>query len=272
VFPIVATTSATSPTTAARSTLTLIPSAPSVPVPTTGPTSVVVQLTPGSGEPPASDPTTAAPRRQARSTTATSASSPSQPDARPFGPQATLSTVLVPPGAPLSAAGPNPASSPSGETGRLASTTSGADPAGPETVARSGDPLTLPLPAGCDGVSAVTAAPTDTADGGNAVALARLSSSDPRVVVLDTAGLAVGSHLLRFGCRNGRPAEAAVGIFRQTGAARGEGNSIVLAGGMGLASMAALVGRPQPSRRRRASRPDQADQADRADRAAGAAR
>lgn len=255
VFPIVATTAPTSPTTAARSTLTLIPSAPATPVPTAGPTSVVVQLT-DAGDPPASDPATSDPRRQARSTTVTSAQPPGGSD-----PGATLSTALVPPGAPLSAAGSPPAA----EAKRLASTTSSADPAGPETMTRGGDPLTLDVPAGCDDVTGVTATPTDTADGGAVVALTRLTSSDPTVLVLDTTRLAVGRHILRLDCRSGPPAVATVGIFRQNGAARGEGNSIVLAGGMGLASMAALVGRPQPRRRR-------ADQADGADRESGTAR
>ncbi|MEZ5409357.1 MAG: hypothetical protein R2761_15115 [Acidimicrobiales bacterium] len=178
-----------------------------------------------------------------------SSPSPGRADSGPFAPQATLSTALVPPGAPLSAADP-PGRSPGPGGAAPASTTSPADPAGPELAARGGDPLTLALPGGCDGVTGVIAAPSDTADGGPPVALPLLTSPDPSAFVVDTGGLAVGRHLLRLDCGNGPPAEAAVGIFRQNGAARGEGNSIVLAGGVGLASMAALVGRPRPGGRR----------------------
>ncbi len=244
-------TRATVPTTAARSTLTLIPSAPATPVPTAGPSSVVVQLTPGPRDPAATSPdSTGTTRRPARSTTVTSPpASASSPGPAPFAPQATLSTVLVPPGAPLSAAG-----SASQSSTTPAATPAGAAPAGPEAVARGGDPLALDLPAGCPDVTRVVATPTDTADGGGPVRLTRLTSADPAIVVVDTTKLAVGTHLLQLDCGTGSPARATVSIFRQNGAARGEANSIVLAGGMGLASMAALVGRPGPFNRRRVRR------------------
>ncbi|MDH4364851.1 MAG: hypothetical protein OEY70_12315, partial [Acidimicrobiia bacterium] len=245
-------------TTAARTTLTLIPSAPAASAPTPDPTSVVVQLTPDPGDPLPADPaTTGSSRRRAGSAiTMTSGPSQNQADSGSFAARATLSTALVPPGAPLSAADPATRSPLPNEAARRASTTAAADPAGPEVAARHGDPLTLDLPAGCDDLKGVVATPSDTADGGPPVPLTLLASPDPAAFVVDTTGLAVGSHLLRLDCGHGSPAETAVGIFRQNGAARGEGNSIVLAGGVGLASMAALVGLPLPGGRRPTARAD----------------
>ncbi len=174
-----------------------------------------------------------------------------RPDPGPFAPHATLSTVLVPPGAPLSAADPGGQPATGRPSNSRSSTGPAPEPAGPESVARGGDPLVLDLPAGCPDVTGVVATPVDTADGGPPVSLTRLTSADADTVVVDTAGLAVGTHLLRLDCGARPSAQATVGIFRQNGAARGEGNSIVLAGGMGLASMAALVGMPVRGGRRR---------------------
>ena len=76
-----------------------------------------------------------------------------------------------------------------------------------------------------------------------AVALADLDH-DPATFTIDTSALGLGPHLVRLDCSAGVTAQTNVEVYRQTGAARGEADSIVLAGGMGLASAAAVVGLP----------------------------
>ncbi len=79
---------------------------------------------------------------------------------------------------------------------------------------------------------------------------------DRSTFTVDTTGFELGTHVIHFDCSGGLTAQANLLIFRQNGAERGEANSIVLAGGIGLASTAAVVGlptvgSPRPGRRRR---------------------
>jgi hypothetical protein len=94
----------------------------------------------------------------------------------------------------------------------------------------------------------------DTVSDGTVVALADVDN-DPDTFTVDTHQLDVGPHTVHLVCQGQVAAQARVVVYRQNGAARGEASSIALAGGVGLASMTVLVGRPAPPGvRRRAKR------------------